>query len=48
MKDGLYRVVSKYFVAGYLVKDGKIIKVASILKKKINYWITKGELISGL
>ena len=40
LKDGLYRVITKYLCAGFIIKDNKIIKCAPILKKKINYWKT--------
>lgn len=45
MKDGLYQVITSYLCAGFIVKDGKIIHCAPILKKKINYWITKAKFI---
>jgi len=45
MKDGLYRVVTKYLVAGFVLKDDKIIHCAPILNKKIKYWKTIAEWI---
>lgn len=40
MKDGLYRVVSNYFVAGFIVENGVIVHIAPILRKRIHYWKT--------
>lgn len=36
LKDGLYRVVTPYFVAGFVVKNGQIERIAPILKKKFS------------
>jgi len=46
MKNGLYRVVTDYFVAGFVVEDGKITRTAPILRKRIEYWKTKAKWIS--
>jgi len=46
MKDGLYRVETSYFVAGFILKDNKVIKSAPILRRRINHWITKAKWIS--
>lgn len=40
MKDGLYRVVTTYLCAGFVVEDGKVTICAPILRKKIEYWKT--------
>lgn len=40
MKDGLYQVTTRYFCAGFIVKDGKVVDAAPILWKRINYWAT--------
>lgn len=40
MKDGLYRVTTKYLCAGFVVENGKITRCAPVLRKKINYWVT--------
>jgi hypothetical protein len=45
MKDGLYRVVTSYFVAGFVIKNGIVDKCAPILRKNLNYWITKSEFV---
>lgn len=38
MKDGLYQVVYKQICAGFVIKDGEIVQIAPILKKRINFW----------
>ena len=40
MKDGLYRVTTKYLCAGFVVKDGIVIFGAPILKKNFKYFQT--------
>lgn len=40
MTDGLYQVTTMYLCAGFVVKDGKIVRCAPILKKRMSYWIT--------
>jgi len=40
MKDGLYRVATRYLCAGFEVKNGKVVAVAPILRKKLDYWKT--------
>ena len=40
MKDGLYRVATKYLCAGFVVENNKVIMCAPILKKKFSYWKT--------
>lgn len=45
MNDGLYRVETKYFVAGFVIKNGKVVQCAPILRKKIKYWITIAQYI---
>jgi hypothetical protein len=43
--DGLYRVETKYFVAGFVVENGYVVLCAPILKRHLSYWITKAERI---
>ncbi len=40
MQDGLYRVITSYFVAGFVIKDNKLIACAPIIRKKFNYYKT--------
>lgn len=46
MKDGLYRVTTKYLCAGFVVKDGKIVQCAPILRAKPAYWRTIAEWVA--
>lgn len=39
LENGLYRVDTKYFVAGFEVRDGEIINCAPILKRNIQKWL---------
>mgnify|MGYP001572226612 CR=1 FL=1 len=45
MKDGLYQVITKYFCAGFEIKDNKIINCPPILRQKIEYWKTIAKFI---
>lgn len=40
LKDGLYQVTTSYLCAGFVIKNGAVIALAPILKKKLNYWKT--------
>jgi hypothetical protein len=40
MKNGLYRVVTSYFCAGFVLDKGRVIACAPILRKRIEYWKT--------
>lgn len=40
MIDGLYRVVTPYFVAGFVVEGGSVTSCAPILRKRLAYWRT--------
>ena len=40
MKDGLYRVTTKYLCAGFVIAGGAVTQCAPILRKKIGYWKT--------
>jgi hypothetical protein len=46
MEDGLYRVVTAYFVAGFVVKEGRVIACAPILRKRFSYWLRSAIKIS--
>ena len=47
MRDGLYRVTTRTFCAGFVVYNGKPIKdlCAPILRKRITYWLTVAEWV---
>lgn len=38
--DGLYRVVTQSFVAGFVVERGKVTTCAPILRRRIDHWKT--------
>jgi hypothetical protein len=40
MKDGLYRVTTPYLCAGFVVRDGRVVACAPILRRKLAYWQT--------
>ena len=45
MKDGLYRVTTSYFCAGFVIKDNEVIMIAPILRKKFHYWKTIAKFV---
>ena len=46
MRDGLWRVQTKYLTAGFVVEGGRVVRVAPILRKRILYWITVASHVS--
>ena len=40
MKDGLYRVVTSYLCAGFVIHGGKVTACAPILRRKLGHWKT--------
>lgn len=40
MPDGLYRVVTSYLCAGFVVRDGRVVECAPVLRKRLAYWRT--------
>jgi hypothetical protein len=45
LSDGLYRVVTPYLCAGFVVEDGRVTGVAPILAKRLAYWLTVAERV---
>jgi hypothetical protein len=43
--DGLYRVETERFTAGFVVEDGKVTRAAPILRKRLTYWFTRAKRI---
>ena len=39
MVDGLYRVVTNYFVACFIVEHGRVTRCAPILRKNLAKWV---------
>jgi hypothetical protein len=40
LSNGLYRVTTEYLCAGFIVRDGRVVNCAPILRKRLPYWIT--------
>lgn len=38
--DGVYQVTTNYLCAGFVVRDGRIVDCAPILRKRLPYWTT--------
>lgn len=47
LDDGLYRVTTNFLCAGFIVKDGVIVRCAPILKKRIEYWKKIAKAVRG-
>lgn len=39
LKDGLYQVTTRYFCAGFIVKDGGVTHCAPILRRRLSEWV---------
>jgi hypothetical protein len=44
MEDGIYQVTTPYLCAGFIVKNGKVVRRAPILKNMF-YWMAKAVRI---
>lgn len=47
MSDGLYRVVTPYLCAGFVIERGRVTLCAPILRRRLAYWMTRAERIGG-
>lgn len=45
MKGGLYRVATPYLCAGFVVREGRVVACAPILRKKFTYWRTVAQWV---
>jgi hypothetical protein len=45
-EDGLYRVVTPYLCAGFVVKGGRVIRCAPILRSRLAYWMRKAKFVA--
>jgi hypothetical protein len=45
--DGLYRVMTSYLCAGFVVEGGKVTRCAPILRKRLAYWQTVAVFVRG-
>lgn len=46
LPDGLYRVVTPYLCAGFVVEGGVVVRCAPTLRRKLDYWMTVAERLS--
>ena len=44
IRDGLYRVVSSYLCAGFVIRDGRVVDCAPILRKNLNSYIVAAQM----
>jgi hypothetical protein len=44
--DGLYRITTPEFTAGFELFDGQVVACAPILKRNIDYWKHEGEYVA--
>lgn len=47
MRDGLYRVQTRYLCAGFVVEHGEVTLCAPILRRRLTYWKTVAVWVSG-
>lgn len=45
LPDGLYRVVTNYFVAGFIIEGGNLVSCAPILRRNFKHWTRIAEWI---
>lgn len=45
MRDGLWAVVTDTWVAGFVVRGGRVVDCAPILRRRIDYWRTRARWI---
>jgi len=41
LRDGLWRVVTPYLCAGFVVERGQVVRSAPILRARLAYWMTR-------
>lgn len=45
MRDGLWAVLTDRFVAGFVVEDGRMVRCAPILRRRIDHWVTMARWV---
>ena len=45
LRDGLWAVIGPGFVAGFVVVDGRVTMCAPILRKRLDYWVTRARYV---
>lgn len=48
LADGLYRVETPTFVAGFVIREGQVARCAPILARRLRYWLWQGKLVEPL
>jgi len=46
VKDGLYQVKTSYLCAGFVIRDGKLVNCAPILRKRFEHWKKVSTLVT--
>jgi hypothetical protein len=46
LPDGLYRVVTSYLCAGFVVEGSRVTRCAPILHKRLAYWVLLAKRVS--
>lgn len=46
MRNGLYQVTTSYLCAGFVIRNGKVVGCAPILRRKFSYWKTIAKRVS--
>lgn len=46
LADGLYRVVFRTLCAGFVVENGRVVKCAPVLRKRLDFWVAQAERIA--
>jgi hypothetical protein len=45
LPDGVYQVTQPKFVAGFIIRKGKVVRFAPILRKRLGYWMKVAERV---
>jgi hypothetical protein len=46
LSDGLYRVETKTFVAGFVIEHGRVTRCALILRRQLQFWIKNASRVT--
>jgi hypothetical protein len=46
MSDGLYRVETETFVAGFVIEHGRVTRCAPILRRRLQFWIKNASRVT--
>jgi hypothetical protein len=45
LRDGLYRVSTAHFTAGFMVERGRVVRCAPILRRRLSHWLRTAQLV---